>query len=251
MTATTSGHDEPSVDLAIPVRALAVGAHPDDIEFGCAATLAKWAAAGADVQLLVLTDGSKGSWDADADPRPLVAARRREQRDAATALGAREVHFLGLVDGELAGSRPEVAAVCEVLRRVQADVVLGHDPWKRYRLHPDHRHAGNLTIEGIVAARDPHFFPRLGSPHRPERLLLFEADVIDHVERVDTTFDAKVAALLAHHTQWRSTMGIEEGTADEGTQRDAFIARLRGEAEEAGALIGGGLAEAFKLVEPL
>jgi LmbE family N-acetylglucosaminyl deacetylase len=251
MSATTNGHDEPSVDLATPVRALAVGAHPDDIEFGCAATLAKWASAGADVQLLVLTDGSKGSWDADADPRALVAARRREQHDAAAALGVRDVHFLGLVDGELTGSRPEVAAVCEVLRRARADVVLGHDPWKRYRLHPDHRHAGNLTIEGIVAARDPHFFPRLGSPHRPERLLLFEADVIDHVERVDATFDAKVAALLAHRTQWRSTMDIEEGTSREAQQREAFVAKLRAEAEDAGALIGGGLAEAFKRIEPL
>jgi len=241
----------PSADLDPPRRALAIGAHPDDIEFGCAATLAKWAAAGTGVHLLVLTDGSKGSWDPDADPRALVELRHAEQRAAADALGVEAVHFLDLLDGELIGSRAEIAAVCGMLRRVRADVVLGHDPWKRYRLHPDHRHAGNLTIEGIVAARDPHFFPRLGAPHRPERLLLFEAEVVDHVEHVNATFDAKVAALLAHHSQWRSTMGIEVGSAAEVEQRAAFVQRTRDEAEAAGALTGGGLAEAFKRIEPL
>ncbi|MEX2256771.1 MAG: PIG-L family deacetylase [Acidimicrobiia bacterium] len=246
--------ETPSIDLPVPRRALAIGAHPDDVEFGCAATLAKWTGAGADAQLLVLTDGSKGSWDPGGDPRALVATRHDEQRDAAAALGISEVHFLDLVDGELTGSRAEVAAVCEVIRRVRADVVLGHDPWKRYRLHPDHRHAGNLTIEGIVAARDPHFFPRLGAPHRPDRLLLFEADVVDHVEDIDATFDAKVASLLAHRSQWLSTMGIEAGSDEEGAQRAAFVAELRTVAEVAGALVPDhpvGLGEAFKLIEPL
>ena len=89
----------PSVDLAVPARALAIGAHPDDIEFGCGATLAKWAAAGCAVSMLVLTDGSKGSWDAGADTAELVATRRFEQRCAADALGARGVHFLDRIDG--------------------------------------------------------------------------------------------------------------------------------------------------------
>ena len=241
----------PTVDLPPPGRALAIGAHPDDVEFGCAGTLARWAAAGTEVHLLVLTDGSKGTWDPDADARALITTRHREQRDAASALGISDVHFLDLVDGELTGSRAEVAAVCEHLRRVRADVVLGHDPWKRYRLHPDHHRAGTVTIDAIVAARDPHFFPRLGEPHRPERLLLFEAEVADHVERIDDTFDAKVASLLAHRSQWRSTMGIEAGTPDEGQQTKAFVTKLHIEAENAGALAGGGLGEAFKLIEDL
>jgi LmbE family N-acetylglucosaminyl deacetylase len=241
----------PTVDLPTPERALAIGAHPDDVEFGCAGTLARWAAAGSEVHLLVLTDGSKGTWDADADVRALVTTRHREQRDAANALGISDVHFLDLVDGELTASRAEVAAVCEHLRRVRADVVLGHDPWKRYRLHPDHHRAGTVTIEAIVAARDPHFFPRLGNPHRPDRLLLFEAEVTDHVERIDDTFDAKVASLVAHRSQWRSTMAIEAGGTDEEQQTKAFIAKLRTEAEKAGALVGGGLGEAFKLIEEL
>ena len=152
-----------------------------------------------------------------------------------TRSASADVHFLDLVDGELTGSRAEVAAVCEHLRRVRPDVVLGHDPWKQYRLHPDHHRAGTVTIDALVAARDPHFFPRLGEPHRPERLLLFEAEVIDHVERIDDTFDAKVASLLAHRSQWRSTMAIEAGTPDEEQQTAAFIERLRRRSRSSGS----------------
>jgi len=85
-----------TVDLAVPARALAIGAHPDDIEFGCGATLAKWSGAGCEASLLVCTDGSKGTWDAGADIAALVARRRREQAEAARRLGALgEVRFLG------------------------------------------------------------------------------------------------------------------------------------------------------------
>ena len=157
-----------TVDLGAPGRALAIGAHPDDIDFGCGGTLAKWAAAGCEITELILTDGSKGSWDPKADRDSLVALRREEQRAAAASLGASDVVFLDHVDGELASGLAERAEVCRVIREVQPDVVLGHDPWKRYRLHPDHRHAGLLAVEGIVAARDPHFFPEQGlPPHRP------------------------------------------------------------------------------------
>jgi LmbE family N-acetylglucosaminyl deacetylase len=112
-------------------------------------------------------------------------------------------------------------------------------------LHPDHRRAGELVIDGIVAARDPHFFPGAGRPHRPSRLLLFEAQDVDHVEAVDdTAVDAKVAALLCHHSQWRPTMGIDEGGRDAGAQRVAFEARIRDEIAAAGG-------EAFKLITAL
>ncbi len=144
------------------------------------------------MHLLILTDGSKGTWDAEDDLAALVERRQHEARDAAHALGAQAVHFLGLVDGELESGARERALVCEVIRQVRPDVVLGHDPWKRYRLHPDHRHAGWLTVDGIVAARDPQFFPGLGGQHhRPDTLLLFEADEPDHVERIDTSIGAQ------------------------------------------------------------
>ncbi len=234
-----------TTDPELRARVLAIGAHPDDIEFGCGATLAKWARAGSHVELLVLTDGSKGTWEPDQDLAALVATRRDEQRAAAHALGARQVHFLDAVDGELEADALRREQVCGVIRAVRPDVVLGHDPWKQYRLHPDHRRAGELVIDGIVAARDPHFFPAAGAPHRPSRLLLFEAQEIDHVEAVsDEDVEAKIQALLCHQSQWRSTMGIEAGTREDSEQRAAFEEKIRAEIDTAGG-------EGFKLITEL
>jgi LmbE family N-acetylglucosaminyl deacetylase len=163
-----------------PARALAVGAHPDDIEFGCGATLAKWAARGAHVELCILTDGSKGTWDPDSDLGALVATRRKEQRAAADRLGAAAVHFLDRVDGELVVDRATTEALCAVIRTARPDVLLGHDPWKQYRLHPDHHAGGRLVVDALVAARDPHFFPGAGAPHR-RAAAVPGARVVDHV----------------------------------------------------------------------
>ena len=240
-----------TVDLPVPVRVLAIGAHPDDIEFGCGATLAKWSAAGAEVHLLVLTDGAKGTWDPDADPIALAAARVAEQADAAARLGATAVHHAGYVDGELENGPDQRRAVSAVIRTTRPDVVLTHDPWKRYRLHPDHRNAGFLVLDAVVAARDPHFFPEQGlAPHRPDRLLLFEAEDVDHYEHVGETVAAKVDALLAHRSQWRSTMGIEESGPDAAAQRATFVERLEREVDAFGAAAGdGGPAEGFKRID--
>jgi LmbE family N-acetylglucosaminyl deacetylase len=232
-------------DVGLRARVLAIGAHPDDIEFGCGATLTKWARTGSHVELLVLTDGSKGTWEPDQDLAALVATRREEQREAARTLGARDVHFLDAVDGELEDDAAHREQVCAVIRATRPDVVLGHDPWKQYRLHPDHRRAGQLVIDGVVAARDPHFFPGAGTPHRPSRLLLFEAQVVDHVEAVDALdLDTKIEALLCHHSQWRSTMGIEEGS----DRCDEQLAAFRHRIEEEIADTGG---EPFKLLTDL
>ena len=241
-----------SEPLAVPEVALAIGAHPDDIEFGCGATLAKWAARGTAVHLLILTDGSKGSWDESDDLDALVGRRQDEARAAARQLGAESVHFLDLVDGELESGAAERARVCETIRTVRPDTVLGHDPWRRYRLHPDHRHAGWLTVDGIVAARDPHFFPGLGGePHRPRALLLFEADEPDHIELVARTIPQNFAALLEHRSQWRSTHGIAVGTPEESDAIAAFERRIEAEAASAAPAGTDELAEAFRLLTDL
>jgi LmbE family N-acetylglucosaminyl deacetylase len=241
-----------SIDLPVPASALAVGAHSDDVEFGAGATLAKWAQEGSNVHLLVLTDGSKGTWEPDASLTDLVAERRREQEKAAAVLGITGVTFVDFVDGELVADSRGQARVCAAIRTVRPEVVLGHDPWARYRIHPDHRHAGFLVTDGIVAARDPHFFPEQGlPPHRPERLLLFEAESPDHYERVDGAIDIKLEALLCHRSQWATTMDIDAGSPDADAQRDAFAERVRADAAAAGAPAGIALAEAFKLITDL
>lgn len=240
-----------NVDLPVPDRALAVGAHPDDIEFGCGATLAKWAAAGCVVHHLVLTDGSKGSWDPATDLAALVQRREEEQRAAARRLGATgEVVMLGQIDGELESSLALRAQVAYWIRRLRPDVVLGHDPWKRYRLHPDHRHAGWLTVDGVVAARDPHFHRDHDvAHHRPSALLLFEADEPNHAEDVTGWGETKVAALLEHRSQWRSTMHIDPD--DDGTQLEAFRSRVLTRLREHGAEVEVPEAELFHAIVDL
>jgi LmbE family N-acetylglucosaminyl deacetylase len=236
------------VNLETPRRALAVGAHPDDVEFGCGGTLAKWAAAGCEVHYVVCTDGSRGSWDPDEDIAELVLQRQAEQRAAARALGATgDIQFLGWPDGELDNGPRQRWEIALWVRRLKPDVVLGHDPWKRYRLHPDHRAAGFILTDGIVAARDPHFFPEQGeAPHRPSSLLLWEADEADHVEDVSGFAETKLAALLEHRSQFRSTMRIEGPSA--AGEVEAFRARMLDRMAEHGRLAGLPLGEAFKRI---
>ena len=239
-----------TVDLPVPERALAIGAHPDDIEFGCGATLVKWAALGCEVSLLVCTDGSKGTWDAGADIAALISRRQAEQSEAARRLGATgEVRFLGEVDGELEVTMALRGAMARIMRELRPAVVLGHDPFQRWRLHPDHRAAGFLCMDALVAARDPHFFKEHGiAHHRPSELLLFECEAPDHVESVDPHhIEAKVSALLAHESQFQSTHGI--GPEDQGTDRAAFGDRVVEKCRAAGRRAGAAYGEAFKRVD--
>jgi LmbE family N-acetylglucosaminyl deacetylase len=242
---------DPSVNLPTPQTALAIGAHPDDIEFGCGATLAKWASAGCRIHHLVCTDGSKGSWDPEEDTARLVAVRQEEQRAASRALGGSgAVTFLGWPDGELEAGLRQRWEVAYWIRVVKPDVVLGHDPWRRYRLHPDHRNAGFLATDGIVAGRDPHFFPEQNVPsHRPTALLLWEAEEPDHVEEVAGFEDRKIAALLAHRSQFRSTMHIDD--PDAPTELDRFRANVAARLAEHGRYADVALGEAFKLINNL
>lgn len=238
-----------SVDLPVPRAALAVGAHPDDVEFGAGATLAKWAAGGCIVHHLVCTDGSKGTWDPDADTVALAVRRQHEQREAARRLAgesAGEVRFLEYVDGELEATVEARRSIVLAIRQLRPDVVLGHDPWKRYRLHPDHRHAGQLVCDAIVAARDPHFFPDLGPHHRPAHLLLWEADEPDHVEDVTDFVDHKLDALDAHVSQFESTMH-----ALDDADLDAFHRKVRDRLASLGAPHGLAAAELFARVSDL
>ena len=255
MAANEPGQPDPfpsltTYDLLTPASALAIGAHPDDVEFGCGATLAKWAAGGCVVHHLVLTDGSKGTWNRNADVPALIAARQTEQREAARRLSganAGEVVFLGQVDGELTNSLTLRGEVARVIRTLRPQVIFAHDPWKHYRLHPDHREAGLLACDSIVAARDPHFNREHGlAPHRPESLLLWEAESPDHVEDIDQFLEIKLYALEAHASQFESTM-----KAVDPQQLTEFRERITARLAGLGAAHGVRSAELFKLITDL
>ena len=239
------------IDLPPPASALAVAAHPDDVEFECGATLAKWSEAGATVHVLICTDGSKGTWDVNADTNALIVRRQTEQQEAARRLGATgEVRFLGAEDGELDHTVERRSHLSRIIRELQPEVVLGHDPWQRWRIHPDHRAAGWLTVDSVVAARDPHYHREHGvAHHRPAALLLFECEEPNHLEAVEQShLDAKVSALLAHESQFETTMEIDAD--DDGTQAQEFRQRILREARDHGRRGGVRYAEAFRLIDP-
>jgi LmbE family N-acetylglucosaminyl deacetylase len=212
-------------------RALAFGAHPDDVELQAGGTLAAWAARGVRVELACFTAGEKGSPDPATDPAELAGVRRAEAEAAAAALGAAlPVHFLGAADGELEVTMALRLAVARLVRTVRPDVVLGHDPWRRWLLHPDHRAAGLLTVDGVVAARDPLSAPELGAQglaaHRPHTVLLFGTDTPDELVEVTATIEAKLASVAAHASQitdhadlerrvrtWNAAIGADAGLA--------------------------------------
>ena len=186
-------------------RALAIGAHPDDVEFQAGGTLARWVREGVHVELASFTLGEKGTQDPAATPVEIARVRRAEISAAAAAIGAAGVHLLGAVDGELEVTMPLRLAVARLVRTVRPDVVLGHDPWRRWLLHPDHRAAGLLTVDGVVAAREPLYVPELaaeGLPaHRPHTLLLFGTDAPDEVVEIGPVMEVKLAAIRAHQSQ--------------------------------------------------
>lgn len=199
--------------------------------------------------MLIVTDGSKGTWDPDLSPSELSASRLEEQRKAADTLGATgELIHLGHVDGELEYSMSLRREVCEWVRRLRPEIVLAHDPWRRYMLHPDHRASGWAAIDGVVAARDHLFFPELGLPkHRPEAILLWGADEPDYWEDISSTFEMKLSALLCHSSQMETSMS-SAATSAEG--REQFVARMSDWAASLGRAVDLERAESFKLLRP-
>jgi LmbE family N-acetylglucosaminyl deacetylase len=219
-------------------RALVIGAHPDDNEFGAGATTAKLAAQGWDVTFIIVTNGNKGSHNPDMSSYTLSATREQEQRAAAAVLGVKRVIFLRNNDGELESTPALRAEVALYIRHFKPNTMYTHDPWKQYMLHPDHRAVGFAVIEGIVSARDHLFMPGLGqigiTVWRPEALFLWGAEQPDYVEDVSGFVDQKIAALIEHHTQLDENQEWQE--------------RVRQRMAELGQQHGFGAAESFKRI---
>jgi LmbE family N-acetylglucosaminyl deacetylase len=235
--------------LKVPGRVLTVGAHPDDAEFGAGATLSRWASAGCEVTILVVTDGSKGSWDVTIDQSELISRRKKEQRAAASVIGAVGVVHLDHVDGELEYTADLRTEIAMEIRRHTPDVVITHDPWQRYQMHPDHRATGLAAVDGVVSAREPLALMQSGlDAHRPGAVLLWSPDEPDHSESVsDEWFDHKLNALLCHSSQGETTMS---DAATDAAKRASFTHRLRTWHVEQGERLGVGPAEVFKRLKP-
>lgn len=219
-------------------RALVIGAHPDDNEFGAGGTIARLVDDGWEATFIVATNGNKGSHDPGVSPYVLSEQREEEQRAAARALGVGRVIFLRNNDGELEPTAALRAEFALYIRHFKPHAVFTHDPWKHYMLHPDHRAVGFAVIEGIVSARDHLFMPGLSqigiTVWRPEALYLWSAEQPDHVEDITAHLDRKIVALREHRSQLDRVEGWEE--------------RVRQRAAEAGAAHGFAAAEAFRKI---
>jgi LmbE family N-acetylglucosaminyl deacetylase len=229
---TTSGERQP--DSEARPRVMAIFAHPDDAEFLCSGTIARYVASGYRAQYVLATSGDKGSDDYSATSTELAALREAEQLAAAHVLGVEDVRFLRHLDGEVEVSLPFRRELALVIRQHRPDVILTFDPWQRYQIHPDHRAVGQTTLDAVAAARDHLYYPeQLGDEvreHRVHNMYCFATDYPNHYVDITSTIDLKIEALLCHSSQIRS-----EGLAE----------RIRARARQAGQELGVEYAEAF------
>lgn len=216
-----------------------VVAHPDDAEFSSAGTIARLTKLGKKVVIIQVTSGDKGTPDSSIPGHELASGRELEELNAAKVLGVVDVVFLRCSDGELV---PDLALREKVVRQIRTfkpDVIISHDPYRPYALHPDHRACGFAAIDAVYpTARDPHYFPEHLAeglePHKTAEIWFFNAEQPDLVVDISETFDMKIASLKEHASQVGD--GVE--MAKRVRERNAEIAAAQ-EFE---------LAEAYKVV---
>jgi LmbE family N-acetylglucosaminyl deacetylase len=217
-----------------PRRALVIGAHPDDNEFGCGVTVAGLAAQGWDITYIVCTNGNKGSHDPHISSYQLSETREAEQRAAAGVLGVNRVIFLRYNDGELEPTPALRAEMALYIRHFKPHALFTHDPWKQYMLHPDHRAVGFAVIEGAVNARDHLYMPGLGQiglvVWRPQVLYLWSAEQPDYTEDIGATLERKLAALREHHSQLDAVEGWDQRVRQRATDQGQAVGFAAGEA---------------------
>lgn len=201
-----------------PNRVLGIVAHPDDLDVGAGGTMAVFAAKGADIHYLVLTDGGKGSDDPHVTSKQLTDIRRQEQRDALTILGGKHATFLDYPDGELEVSMNLKKDIVKAIRTIKPDVVVTIDPTLVYSAqagiinHPDHRAAGQAVLDAVFPlARDHLTFPELFTegylPHKTPTVLLINFDSGNYRVDITDTFDLKTQAMKAHASQFGDLEG--------------------------------------------
>ncbi|WP_308257925.1 PIG-L deacetylase family protein [Pseudonocardia lacus] len=228
-------------------RALVVVAHPDDVDFGAAGTVASWTAAGIEVGYCICTSGDAGGFD-DTPRERMGPLREAEQRAAAAVLGVTDVSFLGYPDGRLVPSIELRRDISRQIRRFRPQRVLTHSPeifWRRMGAsHPDHRAAGEATVAAVYPdARNPFAHPELLAEGLdawtvPEMWLMAAPEERqDHAVDITATVDRKLAALAAHVSQTAHRSDIGD-----------WVSGLAGAVGRRFGLPEGHLAEAFQVV---
>ena len=228
-------------------RVLAIMAHPDDVDFGAAGTVAQWTKSGISVTYGIVTDGDAGGFDPSIPRAEIPAIRRAEQQAAAAQIGVHDVHFLGYKDGDVSVSQDLRRDISRLIRQVRPQRMLIQSPdrnWERIPAsHPDHMATGEAAIRAIYPdARNPFAHPTLLNDEGLQDWIVPEVWVMasptpNHYVDVTETFADKIRAIHAHVSQLPAPDQVEERVR----------AWLTAAAYEAG-LPEGRLAEAFQIV---
>ena len=229
-------------------RVLSITAHPDDVDFGAAGTIAHWTEAGIEVVYCVVTDGDAGGFDEDFPRAQMPALRRAEQVAAANCVGVHDVRFLGYPDGRVEATLDLRRDLARVIRQVRPDRVVCPSPERSYARigigHPDHRAVGSAALDAVYPdARNPFAFPELRQSESLAAWTVREVWIAggpdpDHYVDVTVTFPRKIAALRAHQSQ----TGHMEDLTERLRTRLARTARQAGFPE-------GRLAEGFRVLD--
>jgi LmbE family N-acetylglucosaminyl deacetylase len=229
-------------------RVLVIAAHPDDVDFGAAGTIAKWTDAGLEVSYCIVTNGDAGGSDLSVSRADMAVIRQAEQTAAAKQVGVHDLHFLGYPDGRVEATLSLRRDLTRVIRLLRPDRVVCQSPDRNYTRmgvsHPDHRAVGTAALDAVYPdARNPFAFPELLAEEKLEPWTVREVWISGSpapTEWVDITdtFSRKVAALRAHVTQIRDPDGLEDLLR-------GWLAR----SAAAGGLPEGRLAEAFQVLQ--
>jgi LmbE family N-acetylglucosaminyl deacetylase len=235
------------LDDAEIARVLAITAHPDDVDFGSAGTMAGWTEAGIEVVYCVVTDGDAGGFDESFPRAEMPALRRAEQVAAAKCVGVHDVRFLGYPDGRVEATLELRRDLARVIRQVRPDRVVCPSPERNYdRIgigHPDHRAVGSAALDAVYPdARNPFAFPELRDGEALAAWTVREVWIAggtpNHYVDVTETFPRKLAALRAHESQTAHMDDLPERLRT----RLARMAAL-------GGLADGRLAEGYQVLD--
>jgi LmbE family N-acetylglucosaminyl deacetylase len=227
-------------------RILVITAHPDDVDFGVAGSVAVWTDAGVEVAYCIVTDGDAGGSDPSVTRTEMAAIRRQEQSEAARLVGVTDVTFLGFPDGRLVADLDLRRDITRAIRRFRPDRVVAPSPernWDRiYASHPDHLAAGEAATCAVYPdARNPFAFPELLEeglePHTVPELWIMSTERADRAVDATEQFDRKLAALRSHRSQ-----------VGEGAELDGLLRGWMSGTALAAGLPDGRLAEAFRVV---
>jgi LmbE family N-acetylglucosaminyl deacetylase len=228
-------------------RILVIVAHPDDVDFGAAGTIAHWTDAGLEVSYCLVTNGDAGGSDPSVSRPEMAVIRQAEQTAAAKQVGVHDLHFLGYPDGRVESTIGLRRDLARVIRLLRPDRVVCQSPERNYMRmgvsHPDHRAVGNAALDAVYPdSRNPFAFPELLAEEKLEPWTVREVWIsgspapTDFVD-VTETFDRKVAALRCHVSQIKDPDGLAD-----------MLRTWLGRSAALGGLPEGRLAEAFQVL---